>query len=99
MTPKRPYEYKIWYHDPIKFAAYLKDERRRALGAAIKAARKRAGLTQAQLAQRMHTTQSVIARLEAGRQFPSVETLDQIAQATDSHLHISFEPKSDSEPT
>ena len=46
------------------------------------AARARAGLTQAEVAERMGTTQSVIARLESGAQMPSVKTLLKFAQAT-----------------
>jgi len=48
------------------------------------AARMRAGLTQAQVAERMETTQSVIARLESGAQMPSVKTLLKFAKATQS---------------
>jgi ribosome-binding protein aMBF1 (putative translation factor) len=39
-------------------------------------ARAHAGLTQEQLAERMHTTQAVIARLESGRVKPSTRTLE-----------------------
>ena len=46
------------------------------------AARVRAGLTQAELAARMGTTQSVVARLESGAQLPSVKTLLRFAKAT-----------------
>ncbi len=46
------------------------------------AARARAGLTQAQVAERMGTTQSVVARLESGAQMPSVKTLLKFAKAT-----------------
>ena len=46
------------------------------------AARVRAGLTQAELAQQMGTTQSAIARLESGAQLPSVKTLLRFAKAT-----------------
>jgi len=46
------------------------------------AARVRAGLTQAELAARMGTTQSVVARLESGSQLPSVKTLLRFAKAT-----------------
>ncbi len=46
------------------------------------AARARAGLTQAELAERMGTSQSVIARLESGAQMPSVNTLLKFAKAT-----------------
>ena len=45
-------------------------------------ARVRAGLTQAELAARMGTTQSAIARLESGAQLPSVKTLLRLANAT-----------------
>ena len=46
------------------------------------AARARAGLTQAEVAKLMGTTQSVIARLESGAQMPSVNTLLKFAKAT-----------------
>ena len=55
-------------------------------------ARTRAKLTQAELAQRMNTTQSVVARLESGRTRPSTRTLQKIAQATRTRLRISFDP-------
>ncbi|MGK2870992.1 MAG: helix-turn-helix domain-containing protein [Alphaproteobacteria bacterium] len=59
---------------------------------AVIAARASAGLTQEQLAQRMGTTQSVIARLEGGRSQPSTQTLERLAAATGTRLKISFEP-------
>jgi transcriptional regulator with XRE-family HTH domain len=62
------------------------------LASALIAARTQAGLTQAQLADRMHTTQAVIARLESGRVKPSTRTLERIAAATGMRLRISFEP-------
>ena len=46
------------------------------------AARLRAGLTQAEVAERMGTTQSVVARLESGARMPSVNTLLKFAKAT-----------------
>ena len=46
------------------------------------AARTRAGLTQAELAKRMGTTQSAVARMESGRQLPSLKTLHRYAAAT-----------------
>jgi DNA-binding XRE family transcriptional regulator len=45
------------------------------------AARARAGMTQADVAQRMGTTQSVIARLEGGQRQPSLRTVQRYAQA------------------
>ncbi len=62
-----------------------------ALSRAVIKARATAGLTQEQLAQRMETTQSVIARLESGRTRPSTQTLDRLASATGTRLKISFE--------
>jgi ribosome-binding protein aMBF1 (putative translation factor) len=46
------------------------------------AARVRAGMTQAEVAERMGTTQSVVARLESGARMPSVNTLLKFAKAT-----------------
>ncbi|MGC4049329.1 MAG: helix-turn-helix transcriptional regulator [Paludibaculum sp.] len=54
-------------------------------------ARIAAGLTQAELATRMATTQSVVARLESGRSRPSTQTLERLAEATGTRLRISFE--------
>src|SRR5580658_8761189 len=65
-----------------------------ALARAVIDARVTAGLTQEQLAQRMDTTQSVIARLESGRTRPSTQTLERLASATGTRLRISFEPES-----
>ena len=61
------------------------------LARAVMAARVTAGLTQEQLAHRMDTTQSVIARLESGRTRPSTQTLERLAAATGTRLKISFE--------
>ena len=51
-------------------------------------ARSKAGLTQEEVAQRMGTTQSVVARLESGNLLPSVKTLSKYAQATGKHLEF-----------
>lgn len=64
-----------------------------ALSHALIQARVSAGLTQEQLAQRMETTQSVIARLESGRTRPSTQTLERLAAATKTRLMITFEPE------
>ena len=55
------------------------------------AARARAGLTQSELAERMHTTQSTIARLESGRALPSMRTLARFAEATGSRTVVRLE--------
>ena len=64
------------------------------LARAMIEARPQAGLTQDQLAERMKTTQSVVARLGGGHVRPSTRTLERYAQATSTRLKISFEPVS-----
>lgn len=81
-----------WRKEPKYVAAYDALEDEFSLAAALIEARARAGLTQQQLAHRMHTTQAVIARLESGRVKPSTRTLERLAEATGMRLRISFEP-------
>jgi ribosome-binding protein aMBF1 (putative translation factor) len=81
-----------WSNDPVYREAYDALEAEFALAAAIAEARGRAGLTQEEVARRMHTTQSNIARLEAGRTTPSTRTLEKFAEAVGARLKISFEP-------
>ena len=51
-------------------------------------ARRRAGLSQTQLAARMGTSQSTIARLESGQTLPSTKTLLRYAKATGSKFRV-----------
>jgi ribosome-binding protein aMBF1 (putative translation factor) len=57
-------------------------------------ARTHAQLSQAEVASRMGTTESVVSRLESGRVKPSTRTLERYAQATGHKLRISLEPTS-----
>ena len=84
--------HKKWMKNPAYRREYAALEEEFSLTAALIEARARAGLTQAQVAQRMKTTQAVIARLEGGGSKPSTRTLEKYAQATGSRLRISFEP-------
>ncbi len=79
-----------WRKDPAYVAAYEALEEEFALASELIAARARAGLSQAELAERMQTSQSAIARLESGRTRPSVRTLERLAAATGTKLHISL---------
>ncbi len=54
----------------------------------VREMRKRAGLTQVELAQRLDTTQSAIARLERGVGHPTLERLSQIAEACGLELQV-----------
>jgi HTH-type transcriptional regulator / antitoxin HipB len=62
------------------------------VGAAVRAARKRARVSQVALAEAAGMTQPSIARLEKGLVSPTVITLDRIARALGSELVIDFEP-------
>jgi transcriptional regulator with XRE-family HTH domain len=84
--------HKKWMKEPKYRQEYDALEKEFALAAEVAKARKRAGLSQEELAQRMATTQSTIARLESGRGQPSTRTLDRFAKATGHKLKISFEP-------
>lgn len=55
------------------------------------AARARAGLSQSEVAQRMGTTQSVVARLESGKRPPSMRTVERFAQAVGGHAVLRIE--------
>jgi transcriptional regulator with XRE-family HTH domain len=57
--------------------------------------RRRAGLTQRQVAERMGTTQSAIARAESGRAMPSLAFVERFTRATGIPMAIEFgQPKS-----
>lgn len=81
-----------WREDPEFVREYDALEEEFALASQIIGARARADLSQAELAARMNTSQSAIARLESGRSRPSTQTLRKLAEATGSKLRIVLEP-------
>ncbi len=58
------------------------------ISAELLRARLRAGLSQTELAARMGTSQSAIARLESGQTLPSTKTLLRFAEATGSRIQL-----------
>lgn len=76
--------------DPEVAAAYEALEDEYALAKAMMQARMQSGLTQEELAKRMGTTQSVIARWESGKTLPSSRTLLRVAEATGTHFRAQF---------
>jgi transcriptional regulator with XRE-family HTH domain len=62
-----------------------------ALPAALASMRKERGVTQSEVANRMATTQPVIARLESGDGVPNLTTLERFSQAIGATLGVSFE--------
>ena len=74
--------------DPEFREEYVRVDEEYALVEALVRARTAAKLTQAELARRLGTTQSAIARLEGGRVSPSVTTLRRYAAATGTRLTV-----------
>jgi predicted transcriptional regulator len=69
-------------------AAYIELEDEFALASQLIEARKKAHLTQDEVARRMGTTQSVVARLESGHPLPSLRSLKRYAQAVNGKVEI-----------
>jgi transcriptional regulator with XRE-family HTH domain len=82
-----------WSRDDDYKAAYDGLEEEFRLARALIEARTAAGLSQSQLARRMKTSQSYIARIEGGKVRPSTDALERFAQATGTRLRIIFEPE------
>ena len=63
----------------------------------IREARKRRGLTQQQLAERLDTTQSAVARLESGATAPSFDRVIEILRALDLDLDFMLVERDESD--
>lgn len=68
------------------------------IGSVLAQARRQAGLSQRDLAQRAGTSQPAIARLEQGRASPTFATLERLAAAAGFALRVELVPKSPSDP-
>ena len=79
---------KQWMQDPNFAQAYTEVDEEYALIEELIRARLAASLSQAELAKRMGTTQSAVARLEGGGVSPSLATLRRYAAATGSRLNL-----------
>ena len=100
MKKKKPYVsgeatiQKLLKNPQVRF--YYDQERSKSeIAMAIRTARQRTRLTQAKLAEKVGTTQSVIARLESGtdKRNPSLPFLARIAAACNGSLEIGFKFK------
>jgi len=83
---------KRWMKEPGFRKGYEALEPEFALAQMLISARTRAKLSQAELAKKMGTSQSTVARLESGGAKPSLQTLERFAKATGSRLRVSLEP-------
>jgi transcriptional regulator with XRE-family HTH domain len=77
-------QHKRKYLDELKGEALI--------AAAVIRARSAAKLTQEQLAARIGTTQTAVARLESGKNMPTCRTLQKVADATEQELNVAFHP-------
>lgn len=77
-----------WMKNPSFRAEYERLKPEYELALALIKARIKAGLTQAQLAERMGTTQSVIARIESGEATPNLKTLERYAEAVGKRVQV-----------
>lgn len=82
-----------WLKDPAFVKAYAELEDEFALVAELIRARIKAGLTQAEVAERMQSTQPAVARLESAGRIPSTRTLQRYARATGHRLRITLVPE------
>lgn len=75
---------------PARRRGYERAGRAIRLAFEIRALREKKGLSQRELAERVGTTQSAIARLEAGNISPSLPTLDKIAAALGAEVSLTI---------
>ena len=75
---------------PARQRGYDKAGRAIRIAFEIRALREKKGLSQRELAERVGTTQSAIARLEAGNISPSLPTLDKIADALGAEVSLTI---------
>ena len=74
--------------DPAARAEYERLGPEFEIASTLITARRRAKLTQEQLAERMNTTQSAIARMESGRHTVSMTSIRRYAEATGSRVSV-----------
>jgi predicted transcriptional regulator len=77
--------------DPEYAQAFADMEEEFTLARELIKARIRSGLTQKQLAEKMGTTQSSVARIESGSSLPTLRSLKRYATATGSKMKIYLE--------
>lgn len=85
--------------DPDFRAEWEARQPRRAISHAVIAARLAAGWTQAEVAERLGTKQSAIARLEPGDQDPRVSTLLKLARVLETGFVISADGSIEARPS
>ena len=81
-------KHKELLNDPEYKKAYTELKEEFLVAKALIEARKSANLTQKQVAERMGTTQSVVARMESGNPLPSLKSVVRYAAAVNSRIEF-----------
>ena len=84
--------FKEWKKDPEFVKEYEALEEEFSLASALISARANADMTQQDVAVKMETSQSYIAKLEGGEVSPTMKALKRYAEATETRVKIVFEP-------
>jgi ribosome-binding protein aMBF1 (putative translation factor) len=77
-----------WMKDAAFRTEYERLKPEYELALALIRAREKAGLTQAEVARRMGTTQSVVARIESAQNPPNLKTLERYAEAVGRRIEV-----------
>ena len=75
---------------PSAQAGYIRARSAYRLAERVRLLREARGMSQGDLAERMGTTQSAIARLEAGGTYPNFQTLERVGHALRAELVVEF---------
>ncbi|MEI8233017.1 MAG: helix-turn-helix transcriptional regulator [bacterium] len=90
-------DFKEWFDEQMKDPEFKREyEKVRQENEPLRAilrARVEKGMTQAQIAKKMGTTQSSIARVESGKSHPTIPFMQRLAEALDMRLEIKFLPR------
>lgn len=78
--------------DPEVLKEYEAHKAEFEIARALIKARLASKMTQSEVAKRMHTSQSQIARLESGAHFPSMQTIHKYAQAINHKISLEIKP-------
>ena len=73
---------------PAVRAGYDRARRAFEFAAQVRTLRERSGISQVELARRMGTSQSAVARLEGGGTLPTLDTLERVAAALGAELVV-----------
>ena len=79
-----------WLKDPEISKYYQEMEPEFEIARQFIKARLKAKMTQGEVAKKMNTTQSVIARLESGKSVPTIKTIDRYAKAIGMRFKVRF---------